>query len=127
MNSFGDLLFGGCRCDRGGGESSTVLARLINRELGSTVMAALACSSGRNQLALGLVEADQLNAVGGTVLCPEGRAVEADTGLYADQVWPEAGGERPLDEEHVGSVECGGSDLSISCLVHASRVNNFTC
>lgn len=84
VNSFGDLLLGSCRCDRGGGQSSTVLARLINRELSSAVMTALACSTGRNQLALGLVEADQLNAVGGTVLSPEGRAVEADTGLYAD-------------------------------------------
>lgn len=88
-------------------------------------MAALACSTSGNQLARGLVKADQLNAVGGTVLCPEGRAVEADTCLDANQVWPEAGGERPLHQEHIGAVECGGGDLSVSCLVDASRIDDF--
>lgn len=88
-------------------------------------MAALTGPTTRDQLTLGLVEADQLDSVGGTVLCPEGGAVEADTSLHADQVGPEAGGERPLHEEHVGSVECGGGNLSVGSLVDASRVDNF--
>lgn len=122
---FRDLLFRGRRRDSGGGESSTVLARLINRQLGSTIMAALAGPTRRNQVALGRVEADQLDPAGGAVLCPEGGAVEADAGLDADQVGPEAGGEGPLHQEHVGSVERGGGYLSVGSLVDASRVDNF--
>lgn len=86
-------------------ESSTVLASLVNRKLSSIVMATLARATSGHQLARTLVEADQLDAVGGTVLGTECRAVEADTGLDADQVGPEAGGERPLHQEHVGPVE----------------------
>lgn len=125
MEYRGDLLFRGRRCDSGGGESGTVLSRLINRKLSSTVMAALARSTAGNQLALGLVEADQLDAVGGAVLCPEGGAVEADTGLHADQVGPEAGGEGPLHEKHVGSVEGGGGYLSVGSLIDASRIDDL--
>lgn len=88
-------------------------------------MAALAGSTARDQLTLGLVEADQLDSVGGTVLCPEGGAVEADTSLHADQVGPESGGERPLHEEHVGPVERGGGYLPVGSLVDASRVDNL--
>lgn len=90
-------------------------------------MAALAGTTARDQLTLGLVEADELDSVGGTVLCPEGGAVEADTSLHADQVGPESGGERPLHEEHVGSVERRGGDLSISSLVDASRIDDLAC
>jgi len=90
-------------------------------------MPTLARAASSNQLARGLVEADQLDAVGGTVLCPEGRAVEADAGLDVDQVGPEAGGERPLHEEHVGSVERGGGYLPVGSLVDASRIDDFTC
>lgn len=130
MNNLGDLLikdllFRGRRRDSGSGESSTVLTRLINRQLSSTIVATLAGSAGCNQLALGLVEADQLDSVGGTVLGPEGGAVEAHAGLHTDQVGPEAGGERPLHEEHVGSVECGGGYLSVGSLVDAGSVDNF--
>lgn len=120
------LLFRVRRRDGGSCESSTVLASLINRELSSVVMATLARSTSRNQLARGLVEADQLDAVGGTVLGTEGRAVEADAGLHADKVGPEAGGERPLNEEYVGSVECGGRYLSVGSFVDASSIDNFT-
>lgn len=130
MNNLGeilikDLLFRGRRRDSGGGKGSAVLARLINRQLSSTIMAALAGPTARNQLALGLVEADQLDAVGCTILGPERGAVEADAGLHADQVGAEAGGKRPLHEEHVGSVECGGGYLSVGSLVDASRIDNF--
>lgn len=120
-----DLLFRGRRRDGGGGKGSTVLARLINRQLSSAIVATLAGSASGDQLALGLVEADQLDSAGGTVLCPEGGAVEADAGLHADQVGAEAGGERPLHEEHVGSVERGGGYLSVGSLVDARRVDNF--
>lgn len=114
------------RRDGSSGESSTVLTSLIDRELSSVVMATLARPTSRDQLARGLVEADQLDAIGGTVLGTERRAVEADAGLDADQVGPEAGGERPLHEEHIGSVERGGGNLSVGSLVDASRVDDFT-
>lgn len=89
-------------------------------------MATLAGPTSRNQLTRGLVKADQLDAVGGTVLGTEGRAIEADAGLDADQVGPEAGSERPLHEEHVGPVECGRGYLSVGSLVDASRIDDFT-
>lgn len=105
MNNHEDLLFRVRRRDSSGGEGGTVLTRLINSQLGGTVVAALAGPAGGDQLARGLVKADQLDAVGGAVLGAEGRAVEADAGLDVDEVGTEAGGEGPLHEEHVGPVE----------------------
>lgn len=119
------LLFRVGRRDSGGGESGTVLARLVDGELGGIVVAALARAAARDQLARGLVEADQLDAAGGTVLGAEGGAVEADAGLHVDQVGPEAGGEGPLHQEHVGPVEGRGGDLSVGGLVYTSRVDDL--
>lgn len=55
-------------------------------------MATLASSTRRNQLALSLIEANQFNAAGGTILGPEGSAIEANASLHANQVRPESGG-----------------------------------
>lgn len=48
MNSYGDHLFRVRRRDSGGSQSGTVLPRLINSQLGGTVVATLAGPAGRD-------------------------------------------------------------------------------
>lgn len=72
------------------------------------------------------IESDELDVRVGAVLGQEVGPVEADAGVFADEVGAEAGAEGALDEEDVlaGGVG-GGGDLTVGGVGDAGGIDDF--